>query len=89
MITRSWKVYGILGHRQRHSFDPSYAWDFSTENNVRIIEVLNSDKTGTNDYTLVRITRNTAKECEAEINGQISDGIFESFRIGNWEEVFE
>ncbi len=87
MVTRSWKVYGSLGHRQRHSFDPSYLWDFSKDDDVRIIEVLNSDKTGTNDYSLVRITRNTSEECEEEIMGQISDGIFENYRTGDWVEV--
>ena len=73
MVTKLWKVYGFLGHRQRESFNKSYKWDFSEDDNVRIIEVENSDKTGTNDYTIVRITRNTAEECEAELNGQISD----------------
>ena len=51
MTTRSWKVYGMDGHRQRESFNSSYKWDFSDkECGVRIIEVENSDKTGTNDY---------------------------------------
>ena len=53
---------------------------------MRIIEVENSDKTGTNDYSVVRITRNTSQECADEIRGQISDGIFENCRVGFvWE----
>ena len=87
MVTKSYKVYGFLGHRQRESFFESYKWDFSEDDNVRIIEVENSDKTGTNDYTIVRITRNTAEECEAELNGQISDGIFENSNVGDIEEI--
>ena len=87
MVTKSQKVYGFLGHRQRESFNKSYKWDFSEDDNVRIIEVENSDKTGTNDYTIVRITRNTAEECEAELNGQISDGIFENSNVGDIEEI--
>lgn len=87
MVTKSWKVYGFLGHRQRESFNKSYKWDFSEDDNVRIIEVENSDKTDTNDYTIVRITRNTAEECEAELNGQISDGIFENSNVGDIEEI--
>ena len=87
MVTKSWKVYGFLGHRQRESFNKSYKWDFSEDDNVRIIEVENSDKTGTNDYTIVRITRNTVEECEAELNGQISDGIFENSNVGDIEEI--
>ena len=87
MVTKSWKVYGFLGHRQRESFNKSYKWDFSEDDNVRIIDVENSDKTGTNDYTIVRITRNTAEECEAELNGQISDGIFENSNVGDIEEI--
>lgn len=86
-ITRSWKVYGIDGHRQRESFSESYTYDFSKPNDTRIIEVLNSDKTGTNDYSLVKITRNTYDECFEELSGQLSDGIFENSRTGKIEEI--
>ena len=87
MITRTWKVYGAEGHRQRESFNKSYKYDFSKENDVRIIEVENSDKTGTNDYSVVKITRNTSEECQTELDGQISDGIFENSRVGIVEEI--
>lgn len=87
MVTRTWKIYGVEGHRQRESFNESYKYDFSKGNDVRIIEVENSDKTGTNDYSLVKITRNTAEECQKELDGQISDGIFENSRIGIVEEI--
>lgn len=86
-ISRSWKVYGADGHRQRESFRDSYKYDFSKDNDIRIIEVSNSDITGTNEYTIVKITRNTAEECEKELYGQISDGIFENSRVGRWEEI--
>lgn len=81
-ITRAWKVYGSEGHRQRESFHPSYVWDFSKGGTTRIIEVDNQDKTGTNEYSIVRITRDTAEECERELWGQITDGIFENSRTG-------
>ena len=87
MITRTWKVYGAEGHRQRESFNKSYKYDFSKENDVRIIEIENSDKTGTNDYSVVKITRNTSEECQDELDGQISDGIFENSRVGIVEEI--
>lgn len=89
MVTRAWKVYGSPGHRQRESFAPSYVYDFSKEGDIRILEVLNSDKTHTNDYSIIRITRNTAEECESELYGQLSDGIFENSRVGSVEEVLE
>jgi hypothetical protein len=81
-ITRTWKVYGAEGHRQRESFHPSCVWDFSKGGTTRIIEVDNHDKTGTNEYSIVRITRDTAEECERELWGQITDGIFENSRTG-------
>lgn len=87
MVTRVWKVYGNNGHRQRESFNKSYQWDFSKGNSVRVIEVENSDKTGTNEYSIVRITRDTAEDCERELWGQISDGIFENSRVGKFEEI--
>lgn len=46
------------------------------------------DKTGTHEYVIVRITRNTARECEEELEGQLSDGLFENSRTGMIEEVF-
>lgn len=88
MITRAWRVYGEEGHRQRESFSPSYKYDFSSDRDgMRIIEVFNSDMTGTNEYSVIRITRNTAKECEDEFFGQLYDGIFEDCRTGKYVEV--
>ena len=87
MVTRTWKVFGVEGHRQRESFNRSYVLDFSRNGVTRIIEVDNSDKTGTNQYTVVRITRDIAEDCEKELFGQISDGIFENARVGRYEEV--
>lgn len=87
MKTRAWKVYGIDGHRQRESFGKSYKYDFSEGTDVRIIEVENSDKTGTNDYSIIRITRNSSEECEEELRGQLSDGIFENSRVGKVVEI--
>lgn len=87
MVTRAWKVYGAAGHRQKESFNESFEYDFSEGNNIRKIAVENSDKTGTNEYSIVRITRNTPEECERELEGQISDGIFENSRVGEVEEI--
>lgn len=89
MIKRVWKIYGTEGHRQRESFNKSYTWDFSEGDNKRIIEVENSDKTGTNEYTIIRIIRNTSEECQTELYGQLTDGIFENSRVGRVEEMQE
>lgn len=87
MMTRAWKVYGAEGHRQRESFRDSYRYDFSRDGKIRILEVENSDLTGTNDYSIIRITRDTAEECERELWGQIGDGVFENSRTGNIVEI--
>ncbi len=87
MTTRTWKVYGANGHRQRVSFFQSFVWDFTKGDDIRIIEVQNSDITNTNDYSIIKITRNTAEECERELWGQITDGIFEDSRTGEVAEV--
>lgn len=86
-VVRTWKVYGAEGHRQRESFFPSYSYDFNKDG-VKI-DVMNSDQTGTNDYTIIRIYAPSAEECENELWGQISDGIFENSRTGTVEEIFE
>ncbi len=87
-VTRQWKVYGLEGHRQRESFFPSRKYDFTNGNKYRMIEILNSDSTGTNDYSIVKITRNTKQECYEELEGQLSDGVFENSRTGIVEEIF-
>ena len=80
-------MYGREGHRQRESFNDSYKYDFSRNGKIRIIEVDCFDKTNTNDYVIVRITRDSYEDCERELDGQISDGIFENCRVGLVEEM--
>ena len=83
MFKKTWKVYGAEGHRQRESFFESYTHDFSDDKvGTRIITVENSDVTGTNMYSLISIIRNTEAECDEELDGQISDGIFENSIVG-------
>lgn len=89
MITRIWKIYGMEGHRQKESFNDSKTYDFSRDGVTRILEVKNSDKTGTNEYSILRITRDTAEDCEKELWGQLGDGIFENCRTGHIEEITE
>lgn len=86
-VTRTWKVYGAEGHRQRESFSKSTKYDLSENGETRIVEVINSDQTGTNEYSIIRITRDTAEECEEEFDGQLSDGVFENSRVGWFEEI--
>lgn len=89
-VSKSWLVYGAEGHRQRMAFRESVRWDWSNEKDgTRIFEALNFDKTGTYDYSLIKITRNTAEECMAELIGQLTDGYFENSRVGNVVEISE
>ncbi len=83
-MTRTWKIYGAEGHRQRESFRKS---DSFRDNNGVEYEVLNSDKTGTNEYAVVKITAENAEACYDALLGQISDGIFENSKVGRIEEV--
>ena len=86
--TKVWMVYGAPGHRQKASFGESVQWDWSSEQlGTRRFLALNADKTGTNDYTIVSITRNNAQECVREMDGQVSDGYFEDNRVGDVVEL--
>lgn len=87
MVTKAWKVYGRDGHRQRESFFDSARYDFSDGEDIRIIELINADMTGTNDYSIICITRNTAQECYDELEGQLSDGAFENSAYGEVVEI--
>lgn len=87
MVKKSWKVYGMEGHRQRETFNKSHTYDFSEGNNVRIISIANADITGTNEYSIITITCNTEDDCTEELYGQLTDGIFENSRIGKVIEI--
>ena len=87
MFTKNYIVYGLDGHRQRESFFHSSFHDFSREGKTRIITVFNSDETGTNDFTTLRIVRDTEMECDAEFYGQLSDGVFENSNVGEFKEI--
>lgn len=89
MVTQVYKIYGVDGHRQRESFSPSAHYDFSESGKVRILDELNADKTGTHDYTILCVTRDTAEQVEDELEGQLSDGIFENCNVGEVHEVID
>lgn len=84
MNMRTWRVYGEDGHRQRESFAPS--WSKKTISGAKV-SIFNADATGTHAYSIVRITAPTAEQCEAELLGQLSDGVFENSRTGKVEEL--
>lgn len=86
MNIRFWKVYGEDGHRQRESFRAS---DSFTTLNGNKVEVWNSDKTGTNEYTIVKISAVTKERCQEELDAQIYDGIFENSEVGKVVEINE
>ena len=90
-MTKTYKVNGFYDGEQQHriksSFNPSEILDFSENGKTRIIEIQNSDLTGTNDYSIVKITCDTAEECRSEIEGQISEGYFENYKVGTIEEI--
>ena len=88
MIKKTWKVFGRAGHRMHESFSESYIYDFSSKDEgIRVLEVLNSNVTGTNAYSVISVIRDTEELVESEFSGQITDGIFENSYVGGTESV--
>lgn len=87
MKTKAWKIYGREGHRQRESFGESL--DFTREADGTRVQLLTSEKTGTNEYVILLVTAKTAEMCREELEGQLSDGIFENSFCGKIEEISE
>lgn len=85
-MTKSFKIYGYNGHRQRQSFGKTESYDFSTNEVSRIIKIVREDVTKTNEYVILEITRDTEEEIKKELAGQLSDGFFENCRVGKIEE---
>jgi len=88
MVKISWKVYGLKNQDQKESYNESEYYDFSDDSDgTRILEVENYDKTGTHEYVIVRITRDSECQCYGELDGQITDGIFENYDVGEVELI--
>lgn len=81
-MTKKWRIFGKDMHRQALSFEESFYWNWSTDYDLRILSCDCSDRTGSNEYVDLTITRNTAEECDRELYGQLSDGIFENTSYG-------
>ena len=86
MIEKKWKIYGIEGSRQAASFGKS-SLNAKTWSGY-CLDVINSDITGTNDYTILIVRAETEKKCRAGLYAQISDGVFENCRVGKIEEIY-
>lgn len=86
-ITKSFKIYGAEGHRQRMSFGNSRRYDWSDGDCLRIVELFCSDVTKTNEYVVIRITMKTPEEVEHELWAQIYDGLLEDSRTGSVLEL--
>lgn len=87
--TKNFRIYGFAGHRMRLSFGESESFDWSKEGMSRVVSLICEDKTRTNDYVELQITRNTEAECFAELDGQLTDGFFEDSRYGKVVEIKE
>ena len=86
MVTKFYKIYGKDGHRQKMSFGESMFYDFSKNGDKRVVEILNSDVLGHNDFSILGITRNTLDEVKSELQSQLEDGLFECCSYGKVEE---
>lgn len=90
MRVKAFRVYGKEGHRFRGSFFETRRLLLSGVPSV-IMDVINSDITGTNEYSILKFTcvfgelPNEAFEHMAEV--QAYDGIFECCTIGGIVEV--
>lgn len=90
MITRVWKIFGKDGHRQRESFDKSrkfYVYDFLENGGEIIIEILNSDYTHTNSYSIIKITAGSSDLCLKHLLEEVSDGVFQNCCVGDIVEI--
>ena len=90
MTTRSWKIYGADGHRQRLSFGASktYDWRNIPDRPLKVMIAFEcADKIGTHDYVIMRIIADNAEACESELHAQLSDGFFENSRFGKIIEI--
>lgn len=87
--TRMWRIYGSGGYRIHESFFKSRKLNYSRLGFISVIEIFNSDVTGTNQYTDVRIQCYTPEECERELLDLLQYGVLRKSRIGEIIEIDE
>ena len=80
MVRVTFRVFGKDGHRQRASFGKSF--EFVKLGGSAHIKCLCEDITLTNKFVDVIITADSLECCVAELNAQLSDGIFETCTVG-------
>lgn len=85
-MIKMYKVTGLGNHRQRESFFPSYK--FTDFEGIKT-SVLNSDVTGTNNYSILILEADTKEKIEEALDGQLYDGIFENSNFGEVIEITE
>lgn len=86
MFTKMYKIYGREGHRIAESFHKSRDYDYSTPEKMSQIRVINGNITRHHNFIYVIVTADTPEECEHNMWGQLSDGIFEDM---HFEKVIE
>lgn len=82
VFTKHFRIFGKDGRHQALSFEPSEKYDWSIDNNTRIVEIQAADILATNDYVNIIITCDSKEACLNELIGQLSDGMFENIPYG-------
>lgn len=86
MYTKTWRVNAPSLSKRTRSIYGDWTGSIIGDETPRIFEVFCADVTGHPSYLLVRITRETERDCDREFNGQLTDGFFEDYR-GNIDAV--
>lgn len=77
--TRTWRLE--INKNAHEIGEVCYDWSYYYKTRILSIKPC-----GTHEV-IVRITRDTEKECKEELNGQISDGFFENMKVSIKEEI--
>ena len=88
MVSKKFKVE-VFG---RYENEKPVHWDFSNEvDGIRKLDIkyVKRKKLKNAYYCYMTVTRNTAKECYEEFDGQLSDGYFEGVSGENLGRVWE
>lgn len=80
------RVYGRDGHRFKGSFLDST--EFTTWRGSRVIHK-GADKLGTHEYSEITIFENDVDSAHYALEAQLSDGLYENYRVGRIEIIEE
>lgn len=81
-VIKTWKVYGMDGHRQRESFGKSYKYDFQKVQTSELLKLTTSTKQAQTNTQLFALPEIALKNAKRNCTGSFPMGFLKIPELG-------